>query len=238
MRPYDPEQPLIFIHVPKCGGRSVRELVRGWFGDHLVQHYASNRSKTLPVPQDLEQVHSPARPVCVYGHFNRARGFGVEDSYPQARQFVTILRDPFEQIISLYYWMRRPDVPWREQVPDWTLGTHIDRTQSEMLLHFPRVMTRDNFRDLIEEYFIEIGLLEELPRSLLRIADRLGQSVDPTTLQRLNATPRDAQYEDVEELRADFMARNQLEYDVYNHVRARFAATGDPQTHPMTGAQP
>ncbi len=179
-------------------------------------------------------MHSPENPVCVYGHFNRDRGFGVESSYPNVRQFVTILRDPFEQVVSAYYWRRRPDVPKRRPVPEISLREHVSQTQSEMLLHFPREMTRDNYRDLIEEFFIEIGLLEDLPTSLQRIAAALGKPTIKDTGQRLNATPRDAQYEGADDLREAFITRHALEYEVYDYVRARFAAAADPQDRSTT----
>ena len=31
MRPYDPTEPLIFVHVPKCAGTTVRAVFRDWF---------------------------------------------------------------------------------------------------------------------------------------------------------------------------------------------------------------
>jgi len=91
MRPYDPGSPLIFLHVPKTAGTSLREIFRGWFGPGLLEHYAGVHDGSLPLRHDLSALPSAGHPLAIYGHFNRRRGFGVDDDYPEVRQFVTAL---------------------------------------------------------------------------------------------------------------------------------------------------
>ena len=64
MRDYDPTQPLIFVHVPKTAGISVRTIFKDWFADRLCLNYYNEVAGTPPV---------------IYGHFSRNRAFGVKD---------------------------------------------------------------------------------------------------------------------------------------------------------------
>lgn len=84
----------------------------------------------------------------------------------------------------------------------------------------------ENFKDILEEYFIEIGITEQLPKSLKRMADKLGKSFDPDMLETMNVTARDQVLD--ETYRTQFRERHVLEYAVYNYVKARIEAA-DPE---------
>ncbi len=177
--------------------------------------------------------HRLDRPVCVYGHFPRKNGFGVEHSFPEITQFLTILRDPFERVISQYYYLRRPGAVFRDpnRVPKISLREHLATTRLQMLQHFPRGVTRDNYRDLIDEYFIDIGFLDDLENSLCRFAEHLGHPPPHMPMPRENAVERDAQTQDVGDLRAVFADNNPLDIAVYTYARTKFA----PETHRSGG---
>lgn len=230
---YDPDQPLIFIHVPKTAGRSVRDVFQGWFGAGLIRHYFDEPTGRMPEIHDIDARHSRAAPVCVYGHFNRDRGFGVEHSYPRARQFVTILRDPFDMVTSHYYFLRRTAGNWqdRSRMPGGSLAAYLETTRPNMLNHFPRPVTAENYRDIVEEFFVDIGCTEALVPSLTRIAHRLGQRFDPASLPHRNRSDRDDQDAAVQSLRALFRDRNPVECAVYDYARARLAPPAQETAH-------
>lgn len=229
---HDPTLPLIFIHVPKTAGVSVREIVKKWYGPGFIQHYFDNITALPPKRDSRVETHTPGAPICVYGHFNQLRGFGMEDNYPEARQCVTVLRDPFEMMISEYYFLRRVSSGWndRSQVPKGTLASHLESAQPNMLNHFPRPVTSCNYRDIIDEFFVEIGFCEELVPSLHRMAAKLGKPFNPRDLGRYNVTKRDTENEQVQHMRDDFRERNKLEFAVYDYAWSRFA-TANKKTH-------
>ena len=224
MRPFDPDKPLIFIHVPKTAGISVRDIFSGWFGSRLVHHYFDEAAGRPPQRDDRFDHHDRGAPVCVYGHFNRSRAFGVDDTYPDAAQFVTLLRDPFEMACSHYFYVRKVGANWKDRgrVPQSDLETHLDTMAPNMLNHFPRVVTKANYRELIETHFVEIGVTERLAESLARIAVALGQDFAPADLGRRNTTERDMAGLDIGALRARYRDRYPLEFAVYDHVRWLF----------------
>lgn len=226
MRIYDPAQPLIFIHVPKSGGTSTRDVVERWFGSNGHRHYSDPHAvngQILPQRHDLSHLMAEG-PSVIYGHFNKLRGFGVEDYYPDVTQFLTILREPCELAISRYFFVRNSPFADRPTSPVFnrTLEQYLLAEPGITLNFFPRPVTRDNYRDLIDEFFIDIGLTEHLAESLARIAVKIGKPFDARDLQHTNATARD------EPVSADIMDRfrelNRLECDVYDHVAKRFLA--------------
>lgn len=233
MIPYDKEQPLIAIHIPKSAGTSVRRVFKQWFHpSSFFTHYYDEEKGKPPRQVDLRSlarkrggllgpiVRTRNRPICIYGHFPRARGYGVETKFPEVKQFVTIMRDPFETALSMYHYLRKAGEKWKDQgsVPRVELGDYLLNTPSRVLDHFPRELTFENYEEMIDRYFIDIGITENLEESLLRIASKLGKEFDPRQLGQLNVTERTSP--EPQGLRELHREKNRLEYLVYEHVKS------------------
>ncbi|WP_291843112.1 hypothetical protein [Maricaulis sp.] len=220
MREYDPDKPLIFIHVPKTGGVSVRQVVDSWY-PHRFSHYFSPKTG-MPPRRDLSQRCADGSMPVVYGHFNRLRGFGIEQYYPEATQFITILRDPLETRISAYHYLKSlGDKLAPDRRPQGTLEEFLISGPVGMLNYFPVEMTEANYKDVIESSFIEVGILEALPESMRRIAARLSKPFDESQLPHLNRAVR---FEGVSgEAKKKHKEINGLAYRVYDYVAARYS---------------
>jgi hypothetical protein len=229
MKEYDPLKPLISIHIPKCAGGSIRRLLKEWFGENLYRHYFQQLNG--PPPK-----HPLAPGICIHGHFNRAKGFGVMDYYPEADQFITILRDPLEIAISNYFFWKRTGRA--NQIRRGTLrpGDEHDyrdvtdffrkRPRSHILRFMPYEVTMDNYQDLFETHFVHVGVVEDLQTSVNVLALRLGF---PTVeAARTNPSARD---EDVPEaVQAEFVENNPLAYAIY-HYALRIYGVKEPTAH-------
>lgn len=222
MRAYDSTEPLIFIHIPKAAGTSVRKVFGRWFGRGLHEHYFNEERNLWPPVVNLPALAAQGIPLAVYGHFNRLRGFGVEHDYPDVRQFITILRDPFEATISSFHYLRRSGSRWQDQsrIPQGSLREYMLRVPPNLLNHFPRVVTRSNYREQIERCFVEVGIMERLPETMRRIAAHLGRPFSDADLPHENATAQ-AEQPDAE-LRDLHLERYPLEHEVYRYALMRF----------------
>lgn len=222
MKIYNNEKPLIVIHVPKAAGTSSQQIFRSWFKNNFHRHYYNENEGLPPKKINLNDLHSPGNPLVLHGHFNKLRGFGVEDYYPEIDQFITILRDPFELSISHYFFVKKQSRTWKDQsrVPENDLHSYLENTKPNMLNHFPREMNLNNYKDIIEELFIEIGITEKLAISLQRIAKKLGYEFDENQLQRLNSTERDEKIPD--SFREQFHELNPLEFSVYEYALSKY----------------
>lgn len=222
MRAYDPELPLIGIHIPKAAGTSARFFFESWFSDGFLSHYP-NEALEPGEPHDLEALHSREKLVVLYGHFSIDRGYGIERNYPNAKQFTTILRDPLELSISLYHHVRKVFKQGRRKSLgrfSGSLEDFLTNNRCHMLNHFPRPVSEFNYRDLLEEYFIEIGIAEDLETSMMNIAASLDKRYDPALLGHHNATERSSP--PAQNVREIFIENHGLEYEIYNYAKAQF----------------
>lgn len=225
MKQYTKAVPLIFIHTPKTAGTTVKRIVKKWFKSNFHQHYYDEIKDEKPPKIDLRGLHQPRKPLALYGHFNSLRGFGVEDYYPEERQCMTILRDPLELTISDYYYTKKHATGWKRRMPSFdydNLAEFITATSSiNMLNHFPRKVTIENYKDIIEEYFLYIGITEDLNKTVLNMASCLGLP-KPKEIGYENKSARDADLP--ESAREAFMEKHQLEFTVYEYVKELHAS--------------
>jgi len=218
MRQFDPDHPLIVIHVPKAAGSSSRRIFEAWFEEGFLTHYFSEADGSMPKKHDIFRMHTQEKPICLHGHFNRLRKFGVQDYYPEAKQFITILRDPFELTISHYFYTKKVGDTWLDQtrIPKEEIINHLLSSKPNMLNHFPRDVTFENYKDIIEEFFIEIGITEYLNTSMQKIANKLNFPYNPKLLGHHNATERDQEIPS--DFRDIFIEKNPLEFAVYDYA--------------------
>lgn len=250
---YDPSQPLVFIHVPKCAGTSIRPIVKHWFGRGFHKHYVNPDNGTPPHPINVASLPADI-PQVIYGHFNAAIGLGVPDQYPQVRQFVTILRDPLDTAVSQYFYSLKRAEPvykgsaramarfvlrgglsskaraarrrQREAIHSFaSVEDYVLKTGSQILNHFPIEVTDENYVEVIETMFVEIGVMEHLTDSLTRIAGALGKGRALPAIEHRN---RGRKTNGISQKVADeFRARNALTYKVYDYVLQRYASPSD-----------
>jgi len=223
MREYNRKRPLIFIHIPKCGGTSFRSTMEEWFGRRLYRNYFDNKGGTLPRRRRLKKYLSGGfrEGICIYGHFNRDRGFGISDYYPEVDQFITILRDPFEVAVSAYFYMKKhADEVWdKSRVPAGSLEEYLMRVTPNILNHLPFDLNLENYRDILDEYFVHIGITEDMEATAKVIAKKLGMP-PPAGLKVRNRTerPLDVPYR----LKEGFIERHPLEYALYRFAQENY----------------
>ncbi|MBK8442832.1 MAG: hypothetical protein IPL35_05200 [Sphingobacteriales bacterium] len=137
--------------------------------------------------------------ICVHGHFNRNRNIGVLDYYPDdARQFITVLRDPLALMTSDYFYNLtriQMGIHYREgkKIESWpyeSLDEFLIKNKCYMLQYFPWEMTIDNYRQLIDTHFIHIGVTEKLQESMDIFAKKLYKNQKPCACATKRRAPR------------------------------------------------
>ena len=184
LREYNHQKGLISLHVPKTGGTSFTTIVRDWFSESFYSFYPE---------RDPECIHTKLRAgSCIHGHFNRRLGYGIEAIYPDADQFIAILRDPVLQQISMYHYkMQRysrglSSWDWELQGIPRSIDHFFEEYAPTAMLHLPVGLGESNFKERMSETFIHIGILEKFERSVNIIAEKLGKHMIPVS--HLNRT--------------------------------------------------
>ena len=222
MLTYDPTQPLIFTHIPKCAGTSIVRVLRHWFRGHYYHTFTDDRLG-LPMPriptQDrwgrwISEVH------CIHAHFDHRRGYGLPYLYPEVKQYMTIFRDPFDIVVSMYFFAKgkaKAGVFFHE-------GKQVDFCQLYPRLedyvhdhpvwlydHLPQDLTLHRLSAALHERFVYIGIFEDMPTSINQLRLRLGKP--PVEMPMRNVSKYD---EDVpESLRQWFYHNHPLLHDIY-----------------------
>lgn len=233
MKRYDPKKPLISIHIPKCGGTSFSEVLKRWFGRGYLEHYHDERRNKHPQRYNLFQ--DPYRKhfipnICIHGHFNNERGNGAERYYPAVDQYITIIRDPFELHLSAYFFRKRREkenkgsVYWGGEphpiiANNWSLGDYLRECKKSCLLSFfPPEISTENYRKILEERYIYIGLTKDLQGTVAGLANILGFPSLPVSEKNISEREEPIPPGAMEE----FIENNRLEMSIYEYVVNQF----------------
>ncbi|HEU0013510.1 MAG TPA: sulfotransferase family 2 domain-containing protein [Longimicrobium sp.] len=91
------EEPvLVFLHIPKTAGTTLRRIIRRQYPRGTVWETDSNYFPPLTPAQY-------ARLRVVQGHLV----FGIHERLPRPVRYITLLRHPVERTLSAYYYIRR-----------------------------------------------------------------------------------------------------------------------------------
>lgn len=230
MRPYDQTLPLVSLHIPKTAGTSLRSTLTDWFGpDRLFLHYRGHHGEA-PERFELGAGH------CVHGHFNRLRGIGALDYYPDARQFVTFLREPFARFISQWRYLHFQQrmgvtVPALDDNPtfaDWFARRAEAMAQGEdpfsFLGQLPWTIPADDPASAFDRDYVAVGVMEDYQNSVRVLAAALGFTPPTATLHinRADDPHRNGDpTADFPEWREPHREAFAIEYAVYEAGRAR-----------------
>lgn len=229
MKQYDPDFPIISIHIPKCAGASFHVVLRKWFGRKLLLHYQDEQKNTPPQLHSLRSglIKNKIRHnICIHGHFNHDRGNGTSDYYPEIDQFISVIRNPLEIHISNYFYVKklgknayRNGKLLKAADPTYTVENYFrDFPKSYLLSFLPKEINSSNYRDIIQKKFVYICLSEDFQSSINRLAEKLDRKT--VTVPTYNVSPRKETLSN--ELKEKFIAGNQLEFDIYNYIKMSY----------------
>lgn len=131
-----------------------------------------------------------------------------------------ILRDLYERLISQFFFLQKNGKNFKKTgVPGVDLETYLRTNKFSFLDHFPRYVTIENYKDICEEFFVEIGITEKLDESLARIARKLGFKYEGKA-PHVNKTQRDGYVPS--DIKDQFYENHRLEYEVYEYALSKF----------------
>ena len=88
-----------------------------------------------------------------------------------------------------------------------------------MLDFMPCEVTENNFKEVINECFVYIGIVEEIQTSVNVLAKKL--DFPSMKIEHLNVSPRDKTLPG--DIKERFVTHNQLEYLIYNYAITQYS---------------
>lgn len=228
-----PEPTLIFLHIPKTAGISLRDiLLKNTRGPSFrIIHPIDDTARLAALPESERAAFE-----LVEGHLY----FGVHELLPRPARYLTMLRDPVERVLSYYSFVREfKDHHLNAAVncPGFTLA---DCFRSGLTIELDNFMVRClagsrhihvPFGGVTTAMFDEaaanldridlLGLTEQFDESIARFCAALGWPTPPAP--RLNTTSARLRRVDLYEDESALIAEhNQLDAALYARARELF----------------
>ncbi len=179
---------LIFIHIPKTAGSTLNKIIKSQFPNKSI--FKIDASKEEKSIEELKKLNKKDRNKirCVMGHMN----FGIHKHLPRPSEYITVLRNPVDRIISLYYFiLRKQDHPLHERlvatnmsledfVNDESIAFNIQNVQARMLSGKKvETVTQLNLAQKnLKKHFVAVGITERFDDSLVLFSEKLGWEVN------------------------------------------------------------
>jgi hypothetical protein len=213
---------LIFSHIPKTGGLTMRKIIDQHFAPHQIYKYPAHheaRTLSLVPPSKISHIR------CVYGHCR----FGVHRHFDRPFQYITMLRDPLKRIISSYYFIRSsPSNKLHEKVKKMSLEEYVFSRDSRINLplhnHQTRFISGKNDPDIklamenIRKHYVFIGITEMYPESVFMLNRLMGWKHKPYSKENITKNkPKKIPLSD----RAikHIKEQNALDYQIYEYCK-------------------
>ena len=227
----EPHQKLIFLHIPKTAGTSVRAIVEQEYPkDACVQVYTNS-------PEFYETIREAvAKAKALYGH----TFYGIHEWFDIDVRYIAFVRNPIHRVISFYnHQLLDKNSLHYEEVHDRGM-TIRDMLHAGSSLEMNNLMVRiisgyggtditddtalwDNAIANIERHFEFVGLTERMPESVNILAQRLGWGRH--RIPRLNITPSCPEIDAA--TRATIKEYNRLDLMLYEYVEKHFPPNPD-----------
>jgi len=215
-KPYDPEKPVISIHVPKTAGQSFRLVLESWYKENLFLHYP----EVSIYPLKFSELKSGQ---CVHGHFSKTKGYGINkyitDCSDDSANFITIIRNPYKIIVSLFLYLKYNSKALTKNRPkDFkTFFNHFIK-HNHPLFNLILDFKYTDIDTYIKKYTF-IGTQELYDKSISLLADRLGfPEIKP---KKVNISDyNNDKIPDLENIAREYFTNEYLLYDRINEIIA------------------
>lgn len=220
---------LIFLHIPKTAGTSLRTLIhQAYPGEECLLLYSAFEPEVFTA---IQQALPKAK--VLYGHVC----YGVHQTLGISGRYITFLRNPIERVISFYsHNARAPGMYWHEAIQNgMSLQEMVEQEISiETNNHITRILTEyapsqmlDDDAVLaqaivnLERHFCFVGLSERLEIGVQTLKTAFDWQIGDVPQLNLNPQPIKIDAATV----ATLEKYNRLDLLLYNYVKRHFDQT-------------
>ncbi|MGF1539105.1 MAG: sulfotransferase family 2 domain-containing protein [Pleurocapsa sp.] len=226
-----PARNLIFIHIPKAAGTTLRKILKTQYPNKRWLQIDGSRPQESFAEFKNKDINERKEIRCLFGHIP----YGVHEALVGSSQYITILRHPVERIISHYYYiLRQPSHYLYQQVAEkkLSLKDYVTSGLSSQELENGQtwLISGKNYNNSeslaiakqnLQKHFIGVGITEQFDRSLAIFQQRLGwQKID---YESANVTPNRPQRNEISpEIITLIEKLNYLDMELYDFANLLF----------------
>ncbi len=220
------ERGLIFLHIPKTAGTTLRTVIDRHYPRHATYcfyEYPKDRHEFFALSEERRRELR-----VLQGHIR----FGFHRFLSIPVDYITLLRDPVDLVMSLYYWIPRTRdawlYPWVEgkSLSDFAANgsTWINNIQTRLISGQINDPTDEDLKSAINNlnvHFTAFGLHGRFDESLMLFKRRLGWK--STFYARQNVTKgRPSKHEAPFSTISLIEKNNALDMELYEFARNKF----------------
>ena len=225
---------LIFLHLPKSGGTTLKSVIERQYGSSCI--YDIPKYKPREIEDTIKRKRN--RLEVVMGHL----GFGWHYLLDKPFKYITMLRNPIERIVSLYYFSKKYEwQPYYELANSLSLeefasiesNREICNYQTALLSGIVQAPTstrelpqKKHLQEAIENlntHFINVGITEKFDESILLLQDSL--SWEMPFYRRLQVVADRPKIVDLNKRILDTIKRNnELDLELYSWTKQKHNA--------------
>ncbi|MDT8853514.1 hypothetical protein RNZ50_00400 [Paracoccaceae bacterium Fryx2] len=147
----------------------------------------------------------------IHGHFVRRNGQAVETVCSGADQYITVLRDPFQVVVSAYFYGKKEGMSWATAHSlEWFMEWWLKQEQGPLMSALPTIKGYRSVEDYAAS-FIQIGVVSRMTEFYAALGGILG--VEFAGEKIVNAS---AYGEDIPDLEPAFRKRFPLDFDLFD----------------------
>jgi Sulfotransferase family len=226
-----PARNLIFIHIPKAAGTTLRQILKVQYPNKRWLQIDGSRPKESFAEFKNQDIEQRKEIRCLFGHIP----YGVHEALVGDSQYITILRHPVERVISHYYYiLRKPSHYLYREVAgrNMSLQDYITSGLSSQELKNGQtwlISGKDNnnleslavAKQNLQQHFIAVGITEQFDRSLAIFQQKLGW--DKINYESANVTPNRPQRDEISpEIVSLIEKLNYLDMELYDFANSLF----------------
>ncbi|MFA5114046.1 MAG: sulfotransferase family 2 domain-containing protein [Candidatus Margulisiibacteriota bacterium] len=219
-------KPLIFVHIHKTGGVTLREVLCRHFPSRSI-YTIDPHNHTVDDFYALQQAEVDAI-MFLNGHFN----YGLHQRFSRPCTYYTMLREPVNRVLSLYYYLRKRNPLFG----DINLETFCQQKYhfNQQIKHIAgidpkKIIGKEDLelaKDRLLNDYLCYGLTEEFDLSLLLLQKRLKlEHVNYVKLNATNARPKLNEISD--EIIKTIRRNNSYDIELYEYAKERFYDQAD-----------
>jgi hypothetical protein len=222
---------VLFLRIPKAGGTTLGEAVysqrragsdRTTEGELysegvLFPPYGFFKEADMAVPEYVRHLLTRPDLRAVIGDF----WFGLHEHVARPSTYITVLRDPVERVVSLYYYAKLHEAMSLEEFLASPPFKEVDNDQTRRLAGVDPPLggctadTLDAARGNLKRHFAVVGTTERFDETLILLKRRLGWTRDVASYPRnVNAKKPPASTLPPETVAA-IRRRNELDFELW-----------------------
>jgi Sulfotransferase family len=225
----DPDEPVIFLHLPKCGGTTLNRIIEWEYPPSRIFSVDPSFFRWSYYRMTRWPASRLARMRVFKGHMP----FGLHERLPRPAVYITVLRDPIDRAVSEYYYARSRRIhPQHQMMKKLTIEEYIQTTphtnvqtkliageysEYDFLAGECTERTLQKARNNLDRHFAIVGVTERFEETLALTKLILGWRV--LRYANFNVTrARPAKQRISPEVQALIAQRYRFDMELYNYA--------------------